>query len=324
VRMSASRDIGVCFEEFSLPASSANDLCADAIALNCGDTVTGNTLNDNNEHNPSPLFRDAGNDVYYTYTEGAAQQNITVSLCGSTFDTTLYIYTDGCAFANEMVSGDDECAGQSRVTFTSMPMTTYTIVVDGSSASGTGASGSFSLNVACEAITVLGCGDTIVDDGGVGGAYSDNQLVTYEISSGDPTLVPTLSFTVFDLDFDFGIEFDNMRFFDGPSIGSPEITTSDLGTTGFAGTGFGGTKLNGDSITATQQYLTVLFYADEATFEYWEGYESVISCAVPFAGSTTGLKAQTNVSNRKSLAPTEAQITERKVRAKEIKMRGNN
>tara|TARA_R110002110_G_scaffold409592_2_gene632062 strand:+ start:8 stop:1411 length:1404 start_codon:yes stop_codon:yes gene_type:complete len=324
VRMSASRDIGVCFEEFSLPASSANDLCADAIALNCGDTVTGNTLNDNNEHNPSPLFRDAGNDVYYTYTEGATQQNITVSLCGSTFDTTLYIYTDGCAFANERISGDDECgSGQSRVTFTSMPMTTYTIVVDGSSASGTGANGAFSLNVACETITLLGCGDTIVDDGGVGGAYSIEQFVTYEISSGDPTLVPTLTFAVFDLEFEFGLEYDYMRFFDGPSSDSPEITTSDLGTTGIAGFGFGGTKLNGDSITATQQYLTVIFVSDCCTFEYWEGYESVISCAVPFAGST-GRQAQTTVNNRKSRTPTEAQITERKVRAKEIKMRGNN
>jgi hypothetical protein len=116
-----------------------------------------------------------------------------------------------------------------------------------------------------------------------------------------------------------------MRFFDGPSTSSPEIIMSDLGVTTLLEDGFGATELMGDAITATQQYLTVTFYADNVTFpgEYWEGYESVISCAVPFAGST-GRQAQTTVNNRKSRTPTEAQITERKVRAKEIKMRGNN
>jgi hypothetical protein len=322
VRVSASRNIGVCFAEFTLPAISANDLCADAIALNCGDTVTGNTVNDNNEHN-GPLFRDGGNDVYYTYTEGTGSQTITLSLCGSGFDTTLYVYSNGCALSNEVISGDDECGGQSEVTFTSISMTTYTIVVDGSSASGSGASGNFSLNLTCVPIAVLGCGDTIVDDGGIGGAYSDFQVVTYEISSGDPTLVPTLTFAVFDLDIDFGVPYDFMRFFDGPSSASPEILLSDNGVTAFADEGFYGTQLMGDAITATQQYLTVTFFSDCCSFDYFEGYEAVISCAVPFAGSGTGRQVQTIVNNSKSVAPTKAQIAERKIRMKELKLRGN-
>jgi hypothetical protein len=114
-----------------------------------------------------------------------------------------------------------------------------------------------------------------------------------------------------------------MRFFDGPSSASPEILLSDNGVTAFADEGFYGTQLMGDAITATQQYLTVTFFSDCCSFDYFEGYEAVISCAVPFAGSGTGRQVQTIVNNSKSVAPTKAQIAERKIRMKELKLRGN-
>ena len=193
VRLSATGNIGVCFEEFTLPPPSANDLCANAIDIDCGDTVMGNTVNDSDDHNS---FREAGNDVYYTYTEGPDAQTITVSLCGSSFDTTLHVYDDACGFTSLIVEGDESDAciteGPSQVTFTSEPMTSYTIVVDGygPGASGTGASGAFTLSVSCDAIPELTCGDSVIDSGGPGANYSVDENIVYNINAGGGMVQP--------------------------------------------------------------------------------------------------------------------------------------
>jgi hypothetical protein len=314
VRLSASGNIGVCFEEFTLPPPSANDLCASSIVLVCGETVTGNTVNDNDEHNP---FRAAGNDVYYKFTE-TVQKTVTVTLCGSGFDTRLYVYRDGCTFANLVVENDDSCGGQSEVTFTAVPMVEYTIVVDGfgTGATGTGASGAFTLGIGCEVITIFNCADTIVDDGGIGGDYSNNQFTTHNIDSGDPTLVPTLNFTEFDIESDW----DYMRFYDGADSTADEIITSVNGATTFLGVGFTGTALLGDQIVGTNQFLTVTFESDAINVGSFEGYVANITCAEPFAGST-GRQEYTAVHNRKAVVRTEAQIAERKALIEEHNMR---
>ena len=125
-----------------------NDDCEDAIALECGTTVTSNTIGATDSgQNPSP-------DVFYTYTGNGEEEFVTLSLCdgGTDFDSILRVFDDACNLVNEIAVNDDFCGGQSQLSFISDGTTTYTIMVEGF---GT-ASGVFSLAVTCDALAPPG------------------------------------------------------------------------------------------------------------------------------------------------------------------------
>ncbi|MCB0399910.1 MAG: hypothetical protein KDD26_09875, partial [Winogradskyella sp.] len=125
-----------------LPAPD-NDLCADAEMVACGDTVMGSTTNATN------TAGNDSNDVFYSLAGTADGEEVTVSLCGSSFDTILTVL-DSCD-GSVVASNDDSCSLQSELTFTSDGATTYIILVEGffSTFSGTGASGDYTLAVTC-------------------------------------------------------------------------------------------------------------------------------------------------------------------------------
>ncbi|GGG43020.1 T9SS type A sorting domain-containing protein [Bizionia arctica] len=122
----------------SAPPTPANNECADAETINCGDTVSGytTTATDNGGYN-------ASNDVWYVLAGTANGEEITASLCGSDYDTYISVY-DACG-GNVVAGNDDFCSVQSQVTFTSDGSSTYYIAVEGY---GTG-SGNFDLAVTC-------------------------------------------------------------------------------------------------------------------------------------------------------------------------------
>ena len=72
----------------------------------------------------------------------AASGTATISLCGSSYDTVLYVREGGCG-GTELACNDDFCSFQSRVAPVVTAGQTYTIVVDGWS----GESGAFVLTV---------------------------------------------------------------------------------------------------------------------------------------------------------------------------------
>ncbi|MEZ4856538.1 MAG: choice-of-anchor J domain-containing protein [Gelidibacter sp.] len=118
----------------------ANDECATAEAIVCGNTVTGSTQLATNTGYSN------GNDVWYFLAGTQNGSDITISLCGSSFDTTLRVF-DACG-GNQVAFNDDAsgvCSPQSEVTFTSDGVSTYYILVDGYYAGG----GDFTLNVTC-------------------------------------------------------------------------------------------------------------------------------------------------------------------------------
>ncbi|MTE27768.1 T9SS type A sorting domain-containing protein [Winogradskyella ouciana] len=139
-----------------------NDNCEDAEPIDCGDTVSGSTENATNSGgNGSP-------DVYYELEDTEAGTEVTVSLCGSSFDTYIGIL-DACD-GTLLFFNDDSCGLQSEVTFTSDGATTYLIRVEGFAS----ASGAYNLAISCEepqpapdndlfedAIAVS-CGDTVL------------------------------------------------------------------------------------------------------------------------------------------------------------------
>jgi len=120
-----------------------NDDCVNAIAVNCGDVVTGSTANG---------ATDSGNntsaDVWYSYSGAAG--DITVSLCNNTaYDSYLRVF-DACG-GTEIEFNDDFCDAQSQVTFAADGTTTYYIMVEGFGTN----TGSFEMAVTC----VLSNGD---------------------------------------------------------------------------------------------------------------------------------------------------------------------
>ena len=104
-----------------------NDECATAIAMVCGETVSGSTV----------LATDSGSnaafDVFYSFTD-TILQDVTLSLCNSGYDTYVRVFDD-CPQTNEIAGNDDSaaCAAgtRSEVTFTAQPNTTYYIMVEG-------------------------------------------------------------------------------------------------------------------------------------------------------------------------------------------------
>lgn len=137
-------------------AQPANDACAGAIALSCGQTVTGNTATATNDVAPLCTgIAPQGKGVWYTITGTGG--TITLSTCSTAtlFDTQISVYTGACA-ALTCVAGnnnDGACsqggaypAGRkSTVTFNSVFGTVYRVLVAGT----VSASGAFSLSVTC-------------------------------------------------------------------------------------------------------------------------------------------------------------------------------
>ena len=115
----------------------SNDDCVNAIQVNCGDVVTGDT-----SIGATDSGSNASADVWYFYNGAAG--DITVSLCtNTTFDSYLRIF-DSCG-GTQLTFNDDGCGAQSTVTFTADGTSTYYIMVEGF---GT-AEGAFELTTAC-------------------------------------------------------------------------------------------------------------------------------------------------------------------------------
>ena len=103
-----------------------NDECSGAIAVEPGQEISGDTTIATDSGN------NASNDLWYSYTGNGASDQITISLCGSSYDTYIRIF-DACT-GNEIAYNDDSCGLQSEVTFTSDGTTTYYIMIEGYSA----------------------------------------------------------------------------------------------------------------------------------------------------------------------------------------------
>lgn len=136
-----------------------NDDCANAIAVACGDIMTGDTSdNTDTGGNPAP-------DEWYSFTGTGTAELVTFSLCGSSYDTYLRVF-DACG-GNEIATNDDSCGLQSEVSFLSDGVSTYYVMIEGFSSD----SGAYTLEVTCVQPPVnddctgalpITCGDTVV------------------------------------------------------------------------------------------------------------------------------------------------------------------
>ncbi|MBK6883650.1 MAG: T9SS type A sorting domain-containing protein [Flavobacteriales bacterium] len=144
----------LCCVEFvftSQAQTPVNDLCADAIAITCGQSIAGNTT----EATTDDEAVDCGTSVsavgvWYTF-EGTGDA-LTLSTCeGPLFDTKINVYAGTCGELSCVTGNDDggDCGTGSTIAFPSAIGTTYFILVQGYD----GAVGEFQLAASCGPIS---------------------------------------------------------------------------------------------------------------------------------------------------------------------------
>jgi hypothetical protein len=143
----------VCVYHATTPP--ANDACAGAIAAACAGTYTGSTLFATTTGDPTGTCgtTDATPGVWYKFTGNG--QIITASLCGSSYDTKIQIYSGTCG-ALTCVTGNDDvgsCGAGSAATWASTNLTNYFIFVGGFA----GDVGTYSLTINCATPAVPNC-----------------------------------------------------------------------------------------------------------------------------------------------------------------------
>lgn len=127
----------------ALPGAN-NDDCVDALPVSCGSIVTGTTLGSNTETVPAgcgTAYTAGG--VWYKIT--GADASITAELCGSAYDTKLFVYEGSCTNLICVGGNDDACGLQSRVTWAGVNGIEYYILVSGFSAN----QGDYELSIIC-------------------------------------------------------------------------------------------------------------------------------------------------------------------------------
>jgi hypothetical protein len=123
----------------------ANDACSGAIALAPGTPYTVNTAVATSTGDPTPGCQGSfGKGIWFTYTP-ATSGNVTISTCGSDFDTVLAVYSGSCGSLTPVACNDNNgpsCAtSRASVSFSATSGTTYLILAGGSG----GASGNLSI-----------------------------------------------------------------------------------------------------------------------------------------------------------------------------------
>ena len=177
-----------------------NDNFANAEAIICGSNYTGNTVGSTLDEDSAPdgfgADMDAPN-VWYSFTGSGFEETVTLNLCGSSYDSSVLVYT-GTSGSLTLVAGNDDDATcgaaplnlRSRVNFLSNGTSTYYIAIEGYNAGSTGA---YTMDVTCAGVTppavtnqaCLTALDVLVDGTDV---VSDNSFgdVSPEVPTCDP------------------------------------------------------------------------------------------------------------------------------------------
>ena len=135
IRVVAPAGTGVSPGSFEVPPP--NDLCINAIALTCGQPVTGSTLYSSATDDPTGTCTETidGGGVFYSIV--GTGYSITLSTCSSAtnFDTELFLFTGTCGNYTCVRGNDDATcsahAGSSAITFPSTAGVRYLVFVSG-------------------------------------------------------------------------------------------------------------------------------------------------------------------------------------------------
>ncbi len=169
-------------------AALTEDVCAGALPIACGQTLSGTTTGASDDTAPECDTGISAPGVWYTFTGTVGQ--MTVTTCpNNTYDTKLNVYTGPCTDLNCVAGNDDISNGVlcSSVTFNSVEGTTYYVLVQGYD----GENGPFEL-----ALTCVSCGQpqsvtaTPLDVSAVVSWSSSNASAEYTVEYGPAGFTP--------------------------------------------------------------------------------------------------------------------------------------
>ncbi|WP_250434601.1 T9SS type A sorting domain-containing protein [Hanstruepera flava] len=158
------------FAEVEEPEPVDGESCENPITIACGTSDPGSTSG----FAPNAPMSSCGTTintapgVYYKLEGYGNGDLVTASLCGSSYDTKIAVFSGDCSGLTCVTGNDDECGVQSEVTFGVSAGTDYYIYVTGYQSN----SGSYTLNVTCEeplpgqtceTAEFMECGDTVND-----------------------------------------------------------------------------------------------------------------------------------------------------------------
>ncbi|MFN5294402.1 MAG: hypothetical protein ACK5BL_02645 [Flavobacteriales bacterium] len=146
--------------------------CSAPISLECGLVYSSSTTGVPNDNASSGANLCGGvgaaGQIWYSYT-ATESGLLTVSTCGSAFDTRIHVFTGSCGQLDCYAQNDDACSMQSLVTFEVIQGETYLVRMGGFGS----LAGAFFMTVSCGE-NVAGCTDpyasnfnpaAITDDG---------------------------------------------------------------------------------------------------------------------------------------------------------------
>jgi hypothetical protein len=138
-----------CFKNSSsltqLFCPAVNDLCSAAIPITCGSTITETTVGATTTGASTTTCgtTSGSGGVWYSYM--GTGDIVTFSLCGSSFDTKIQLFTGSCGAFTCVTGNDDSCGLQSQVQIATTSNTLYYVYVYGLGSS----QGTFTLNTTC-------------------------------------------------------------------------------------------------------------------------------------------------------------------------------
>uniref|UniRef100_UPI0005548F7F IPT/TIG domain-containing protein n=1 Tax=Hymenobacter sp. IS2118 TaxID=1505605 RepID=UPI0005548F7F len=185
IEVTAAGGVATSLTDFLVPP--ANDMCANAISLTCGQTVRGTSVGNTTAGDPdSGCSEDTdGGGVFYSIVGTGG--DITVSLCDPTtdYDTRMFVFSGTCGSLQCVGENDDDatCGSNSvasTVTFRSVAGTKYLVMVGGFG----GETGAFGLSASCAAVPVGPVITSLSATSGPVGAFITVTGSGFDISSG--------------------------------------------------------------------------------------------------------------------------------------------
>lgn len=125
---------------------AVNNDCAGALSIGCGQSVSGSTANSTADAALTTCNDDLSTSPGVWYVLQGTGDDLTLSLCGSSYDTKIGVFEGACDALVCVDSNDDSCGLQSEVTVTTVAGTDYYVYVSGFG----GESGNFTLSVTCD------------------------------------------------------------------------------------------------------------------------------------------------------------------------------
>lgn len=127
------------------PPPPANDLCTGALPIACGQTISGTTASATADAVAGTCVTALNTAPGVWYTFAGDGSTTTLSLCGSSYDTKIGVFSGSCGALTCVTGNDDFCGLQSQVSFTANVGTTYYVLVTGFGTN----SGNFTLVRSC-------------------------------------------------------------------------------------------------------------------------------------------------------------------------------